>query len=484
MKNRIFPCLFAAALLIGCAVTACGETAAEPETASTAPTVTTEAVTEKPEQPYADACDYGGKSFAMLICGDDAYFYSDEQTGDAMNDAVYERTVQTEDWLNVSIESTPMIVSYSGDFIKAVQELVLAGDTTYHLIIGHSIRGISDFIVSDYLCDWNEIPTIHLEREYWNQSCNRELSVNGHQYVAKSDFILSDPACVMFNKSMIADYDLESPYDLVRSGKWTLDKMFELGAAAAKDLDGDGKMTIADQYGFTSMGEFVLNSCIHASGIRLVSKNADDTFSISIFGDRMVSLVEKFHEYINGTDNAFLWDNHSAPDDKTIKIPTGRVLFQLEPSSRLGQYRGTEVDFGLLPLPKLDEAQDGYASNDWSNLMYIPNTAQDLDMVGNVMETLTYYSQKITVPAYYDVLLGTKLARDADTQEMLGLIFGGIVYDPGVNYFGFGANMMELFYTLPHLVYTQKKGDFASWYEAKSAGSVKEIEAFNEALAK
>lgn len=463
----------------------CGNTPAQDvpgsQTTAAAAAPETEAEEEK-EQPYTESKDYGGMNFNMLICNSDEYYYSNEETGDVLNDAVYHRTINTEGWLNIKINSTPMFVNVSTEFSDAVQKLVLAGDDTYHLIVGHCIRGISDFVANGYLYDWNDIPTLHLDRDYWNQSCNKALSIGGHQYVAKSDFILSDPACMLFGKALVSELDLEDPYMIVRSGKWTLDKMFEMGTAATKDLNGDGKYTIDDQFGFTGMGNYPFNSFIHSSGIALASKDADDSFTMSVMNDRMISLVEKFDGYINGTNNTFIWP-YQSPEENTLKVSSGRVLFQAEVVSALNKYRDSDVDFGILPYPKLDESQNGYTVNDWSSLMYIPNTAKDIDMAGDVLEVMTYYSQKLTVPAYYDVQLGTKLARDTDTREMLDMIWAGVVYDAGVNYFGFGQNMMDLFYTIPNLVITGKKGDFSSWYAKKEKGAAKEISKFNDAMA-
>lgn len=56
-------------------------------------------------------------------------------------------------------------------------------------------------------------------------------------------------------------------------------------------------------------------------------------------------------------------------------------------------------------------------------------------MAGQVVEMLSYYSMETTVPAYYTVLFGEKLARDVDSVEMLSIVFDNIVYDAGMNYF-------------------------------------------------
>ena len=56
-----------------------------------------------------------------------------------------------------------------------------------------------------------------------------------------------------FNKKMIVDNNLENPYDLVREGKWTLEKMDKMVRDVSRDLNGNAEYDTDDQYGF--MGE-------------------------------------------------------------------------------------------------------------------------------------------------------------------------------------------------------------------------------------
>jgi ABC-type glycerol-3-phosphate transport system substrate-binding protein len=44
--------------------------------------------------------------------------------------------------------------------------------------------------------------------------------------------------CFYFNKRMMTDLGLEFPYQLVRDGKWTLDKLYEYAGVAA-NLNGE-----------------------------------------------------------------------------------------------------------------------------------------------------------------------------------------------------------------------------------------------------
>lgn len=102
-KNYI--CAFLAALLLlstfGCSS---DNPETDGETGETTPVTETVAETEPERQPYIEKADYGGAGFHILSMnhlGKD--YFVDELTGDAMNDAVFERTAMTEEYLGVKI---------------------------------------------------------------------------------------------------------------------------------------------------------------------------------------------------------------------------------------------------------------------------------------------------------------------------------------------------------------------------------------------
>jgi len=90
-----------------------------------------------------------------------------------------------------------------------------------------------------------------------------------------------------------------------------------------------------------------------------------------------------------------------------------------------------EVDFGIIPYPKLDEYQDSYYTfvDAHSSLMAVPVMVGEIEKVGAIIEALSYESYKTVRPAYYDVALKSKFARDDESEKMLDIIFSGIVYD-------------------------------------------------------
>ena len=112
----------------------------------------------------------------------------------------------------------------------------------------------------------------------------------------------------------------------------------------------------------------------------------------------------------------------------------GQSLFYSEVLQCVTRLRNMDVDFGLLPLPKLDETQDTYHTNihSWaSDTLTIPTTAADPEMSAKVFEYLSFASMSTLKPAYYDKALTYKAMRDEDSVEMLDYLLDGRVVDIG-----------------------------------------------------
>lgn len=109
------------------------------DSSTTEVTETTELVPDLPEY------DGGGRDFTILAKMEgnmsgrwtalDAYI--EEQTGDIVNDAVYDRNLAIEIKYNVNIKADYMAMGgeYSYTMYKEISKLVMAGDQTYDIIM-------------------------------------------------------------------------------------------------------------------------------------------------------------------------------------------------------------------------------------------------------------------------------------------------------------------------------------------------------------
>jgi hypothetical protein len=108
----------------------------------------------------------------------------------------------------------------------------------------------------------------------------------------------------------------------------------------------------------------------------------------------------------------------------------GRSLFYNETMGNAQKLRQMDIDFGIIPGPKWDEAQESYyncGGNPY--FMCVLTTNADVERTGIIMESLAYESVDTVKVAAYDEMLMGKVSRDNDSEAMLDIINSTLVYD-------------------------------------------------------
>ena len=433
-------------------------------------TAETEPETEKILPDVPGDKDYGGYEFVILANGTDynSYWYSkdiyvEDENGDAINDAVYYRNRAIEEKYNISIKG-----ALKGDQYNEAKKSISSGDNTYDMFTV-PLQGATAQLAQDgLLMDLKKVPYIDLEKPWWDQRANTQLSIGRKLMFTISDLLIMDKDSILmfyFNKDMIKQYALEDPYQLVREGKWTVDKMWSMAKVVTKDIDGDGQMTDRDQYGFISQTHTIHGNVVGA-GQLLIAKDENDLPAVNIQNPAVLASYEKWIEIFNDRENVFIagdWEkNHTDIWEYMLEMTAeARALFQFTHMDRVTTLRSYDCDFGILPNTKYDEAQTEYynAVNGWcSTSISIPVTS-DPERTGLILEALTAESYYTLRPAYYEISLKTKFLRDNESEAMLDLILKSRCYDLG-NFYNWGG----IFDTLNSLA-AAKKTDFVSGYE-------------------
>lgn len=413
-----------------------------------------------------DNLDFGGKNFNILYPTWSMYmdyYFVEDQNGEVLNDAIYKRQKSVEERLNVSINYISK--GYIDRIGPEISKIVKAGTDEYSLAFTHCIAGIPELIGNVY--DWNAIPYVDFTKPWWNQQMNEELSVENVLLLAVSDLIIFDPNVIYFNKNMIQELGLESPYEVVHSGKWTWDKLTEMAKQASKDINGDGQWDKEDQYGLVTHVEWMLQSALQGCGMTTVTKMNDGELKLNLHDQRFGQIIDVLYDLVYDNTITYLdsWDanNLSTKYESDVNMDTNRVLFITDPLSVGKRYRTYNVDFGILPFPKLDEKQDKYRSLSWNGFMVVPYTA-DIEMAGAVSEALAVESYKYVVPAYYDIILTSKITRDEESRDMIDIIYGGACYDFAMNYTAWA----EMSQAIPGIL-SKKNKDYTSYVEKNEA---------------
>jgi len=434
--NRTLLLLLAALLTLG---TACGGEAA-PSGDTTAAGGAEDTTTAAPEidnsKDELPKLDFGGKVFKVLAAQSTAYKgYLDveEQTGDILNDAVFNSNRAVEERLNIVFEQT---VQGAVDANNTGGNLIMAGDHVYDLI-SLTDRNAFSFAVQGMLLPYDDMPYVDLEKDYWVQGINDVIRMDGTYWLAYGDFNLSIydyTYALAFNKKLLDELKLDDPYKLVDSGKWTIDTFQKMCLAANMDLNGDTKMDDTDRWGWSAIPKQIPPTLWIAAGAESIKKNKEDLPEFTMASDSHFSEVyAKIYEIAYTTE---CWAPNTINGD-VLKLPMfkeGRALFQTTSFGQLDNdyYRTMETDFGILPHPKWDEAQKQYYSRvEGGRLFAIPVTTQDKELVGATLEALSYQASVDIIPAYFEITLKAKYTRDDESARMFDLIMDTRVYDLG-----------------------------------------------------
>jgi hypothetical protein len=142
----------------------------------------------------------------------------------------------------------------------------------------------------------------------------------------------------------------------------------------------------------------------------------------------------------------------------------------LEPVPR--DFRSLDVNFGIVPFPKLDESQESYysmADNTSARMLGVPVTS-DPAYVSTILEVLAAESVNTVSTAFYDRCLDGKIMRDEESSAMLDIIFENKIFDMGL-IFGIGTFKDKI-------INLEKKGstDIASLFASIEKVSQKNLE--------
>lgn len=452
MKRSISVLLLAAMLA---SMAACGDTVPDSDdtTLSSDSSDTGSADTES-AYSYPEL-DFGGDDFNILNCEQlwEMYTYLDfeSMTGEVVDDAVYNRNRMLEEKFNFNMNVTEMPLD---DLLSTVQKIATSNDNEYHVsyIRGYYLASA----VSGGLCaNLYEVPYLQLDQPWWNQSVVSNASIGEDDdtlYFALNDLSLCSfdlTWTVFFNETMMESLGQDMPYDLVREGKWTIDEFHNLIKIGA-NLNGDSSFTYSDSgkanYGFTSFYRMI-QAMILGAGNSFTKKGTDGIPELSIETEAFYTTCEKLAN-IFGTEGDYLEANSSATGTKYDRLfMNGRALFCGAEVKASGIFREMNDDFGILPLPKLDENQESYYG--WMNYdtptMIIPASNNQLEETGIILDALSYHSYTDVLPKYYEIRVSQKGLRNDDSIEMLQIIRDSLTYDSSLTY-GWTASLSESIY--------------------------------------
>ncbi len=431
--------------------------------------------------PKHEVKDMQGKTFTIIVRGAIAGTYqSDDFTtdstlyGELLDDAVQKRNDTVERLYNVNLE-----VVKSDTIFNDIQTDCQSNLGTYDAIMP-TLKNLSTLASQEYLHDLRSLKEFDTNAPWYDRNCSEAFSIGEQLYFTTGDITILNKVnspSILFNKEMAQKYFSETDfYQLVRDKKWTFDKLVECAKTVTNISTADGSYSDDNVYGMVSSYSDPFNF-YGASGELICGKDSDDMPVLQIgTTERSINLSKKLLDVFANANWLLYAEECEAPIWETsfAVFYEGRALFRPSGFSATTKLRKlSEIEFGVLPMPLIDDTQENYNSYCTTGEtagIAIPISAQDPEFSAYMVEAYSAWAKNFITVAYYEVNLRYKDLRDDESEEMLDIIFDNIVYDIGECY-NFGK-LVTMFYDL-----TKSRGsDIVSGIAARKKQAETEIQ--------
>lgn len=389
------------------------------------------------------AIDMGGKKFTIIVRGAAAETYQSndftndsELYGDTLNEAVARRNENVCNAYNIEL------VVNKSDSINSDIRLDVSSGTQYYDAIMPTLPFLATLAQEGSLCDLKTLENIELDAPWWDSNATNAFSINEKCYFTTGDITILNKVntpSILFNKDYLAELNMESPYDLVLSHKWTYDKMKEMAKAATSDTDGESGMTGADNWGMLSSYADCM-SFFGAAGQTICKKDSSDLPYLYIGEGQSISILQQIFTDMSEKGTWLCYAQNFEPPIWVTSLDafkTGRILFRPSAFSATTKLRIAGTDFGIVPMPLWSEEQDDYCSycgtGETAGAAILLGCA-DPEYSARILNAFACEARNTITPAYLEVNLKSKDAQDSESLEMLNIIFDNIIYDIGEVY--------------------------------------------------
>ena len=458
--TKLFCLVLAGLLLLSCFV-ACGDETDQPSE-QTSDGAVTEGDTVDEIQAALDGLgeiDWGGDDFTILYCdtfkgevyAENGTVDKDGGSSQVINDAVYERNSLFEDRCNLVFKS----IGKDAAAVNTSVQNEASAPTGDFQMIDYRLGETATLATSGYLYDFYELG-IDLEQPWWD-SGTAEFVLAGGVYFMSGSLNYADDGVtyvLIFNKDMQKTYSntVPNPYQTARDGEWTLEYFNNVIQGISSD-NGDGKWDELDTYGFINTWEYG-NTFFIGSDLRYINNSGVDGEITLVLSDKAqmekALNVLELSQAIYHNNNASYMSPAGQEGLGQTAFKENRGLFYGEVVNHLTPLtQEMETEFGILPVPKYDKAQEFYRT--WTHAsgstfsITSAISADKAETVGQIVQAYAILSHKLLKPAYYDIMLTSRNVHDADSADMMDLMFANRVYEMSFYFSSFG--FFELFKT-------------------------------------
>ena len=213
-----------------------------------------------------------------------------------------------------------------------------------------------------------------------------------------------------------------------------MDYVSQLIPSLYKSLNGDDERDEEDQYGLAINHYENCDMFWSSCDMSLLTKDDEGWFEFTSQDKEKISNVfDKLYALLYDNTGTFDIQGSAGFDVARDMFANGNVLLAMLHLryAESEQFRNMQDEYGILPVPKYDEAQKEYYTyvHDQYSILMVPKTVESPERCGAVMEALAYESYKEVQPVYFDVVLKGRYANDPQSRKMIDMISRNIKID-------------------------------------------------------
>ncbi|NLE12780.1 MAG: hypothetical protein GX628_03770 [Clostridiales bacterium] len=462
---------FAAILAAVCLLAACSDTGDNlSEGADTeAPTGQFETETETAAPPWYEALDFSGGRITIFSQHEE---WEAENDGEIVNDTLFNRKLWLEENLGITIEPIPV---HENNVISLVTTTIQVGEDAYDIINAAQYR-LAMLTSKGLFREMSDFPYLDFTKECWAQKYMNEMSVAGKTIFMTGDIslkFLHRTSCMYFNSveyNNLTGSEKDAMYDLVFDGRWTFDTLSGYLKDAYRDLNGDSVVDESDYFGTAVMTGSITEHLAINAGVKYTEKK-DGIPVLVVDHTHTVDVIDYIYSLYFENPAVVTYPASLESLDVTMvnKLSAGEMVFMFGWFDTARFLRDMEEDYGVIPYPKYNEAQEEYnaLAHDNAGQFCIPVTLGNAkrDMVGALLQAAAEYSAEYLTPAYYEIALKTKYMRDSESVRVLDIIKNAATTDFAYVY---NYAIGELG-TITRTLMKSQSRDFMSLYTSKES---------------
>ncbi|MGN1346643.1 MAG: hypothetical protein ACI4V1_07635, partial [Eubacteriales bacterium] len=333
--KKLLTCVLALLLLAG-SFAGCGENTDTPDAAGSGEKDTEMdspeiSETELPETELSDELpekDYGAVDFNVLVRQEFLYEFSSDLTGEVVDDAIYNRNAEVGERFNLNLQIKDVTGSWSTQetFKSTIRNSVMAQDGEFDMIAASANYAMA-MAGEGLFTNLHDCEYLDFAKPWWDAGFTDNMQVGGNLYLATGDIALTsiENMCVfLFNKQLAANYAVGDLYAMVRQGTWTWENMAAIAEGCYSDLDANGVMDSADQYGLLTYGNMI-RAMVQSFEIPYTARDENGFPTVTFMSERLVNAAEMVTAFVQ--DSAACWDYSLNNYGDTLDIATAMQTY-------------------------------------------------------------------------------------------------------------------------------------------------------------